>query len=78
VAEWFRGPLRHRLPDLLAGRDSLLPSFLDAARVRRAADAYVAGSGRAYRQVLAFFVLEHFLRFNLTAPGTESPPAVTA
>jgi asparagine synthase (glutamine-hydrolysing) len=68
VARWFRGPFREGLRDLLVGPQSLLPAYLDARRLEESVQAYLGGSGRAYRQILAFFALEHWLR-SAMAPG---------
>lgn len=68
VTEWFRGPLREQLPDLLTGPASLLPTYVDGDRIRETVRLYLGGSGRGYRQVLALFVLEYWLRGNLIGP----------
>lgn len=65
VSSWFRGPMRDRLPEFLVGSNSVLPALVKPESVSQSVGAFLNGGGDAYRQVLALFVLEHWLRANL-------------
>jgi len=65
VSSWFRGPMRERLPEFLIGSSSVLPALVNRESVSRSVRAFLNGTGDAYRQVFALFVLEHWLRANL-------------
>jgi asparagine synthase (glutamine-hydrolysing) len=62
VADWFRNTLQRGLLEFLTGPGSLLPDYVDGNQVRARMQDYLESSGAGYRQPLAFFALELWLR----------------
>lgn len=75
VNHWFRSVMGPRLAMYVAGSDSLIPAYVDQRVVIEVTRSYLAGSGDAYRMMLALYVLEMWLRMTV---GKVSPEAVAA
>lgn len=62
VAAWLRRGAGVPATEFLLGRESLSPSLLERSTVNRILAEFMSGRGSAYRQVLALYVLEVWLR----------------
>lgn len=62
VAGWLRRDGGSPISEFLVGRGSLGPALLERSTINRILAQFLAGRGSAYRQVLAFYVLEVWLR----------------
>lgn len=62
IGEWFRGPRRQWLHDLLFAPDAIGAQLFDAAQVRKLFDDHVAGSANRTRELRALAALELWAR----------------
>ena len=78
MSGWLRTGFGGRLAEVLAGRGSVLPDYVEPSYVRKVVDRYLRGGRQAYRTVFALYALELWLRGMVAQSPMDAMPRALA